>query len=114
MNFEKYFSIPYKKYGRDYSGCDCYGFVRLILKEEKGIELPFFDYRQDAENVDKSQFKQVFKPGNFDVVLLSGGPFSEAHVGLFFDNKIVHMSYSGACSISFFKTSKYVVAIYRV
>lgn len=48
----KYFSIPYVNNGRDFKGCDCFGLVKLMLKEEEGICIPDFIYNnaQDDEN----------------------------------------------------------------
>ncbi|MCK7461137.1 MAG: hypothetical protein MZU84_03270 [Sphingobacterium sp.] len=42
MSIEKYLHIPYKDYGRDYDGADCWGLVRLIRHDLRGDWLPSF------------------------------------------------------------------------
>lgn len=55
----KYVGIPFVSGGRDESGCDCYGLVRLILMNEYAINIPLLngDYT-NALNV--SETKKLF------------------------------------------------------
>lgn len=40
IDYTKYLSIPYKINGCGWNGADCWGLVKIIAKEEFGIELP--------------------------------------------------------------------------
>lgn len=35
-----YVGIPYQTHGEDYHGCDCWGLLALVLREQFGITLP--------------------------------------------------------------------------
>jgi murein DD-endopeptidase / murein LD-carboxypeptidase len=49
---KKYVGIPFVSNGRTLIGCDCYGLVRLVLRNEYGIDLPeLSDNYSDALNV---------------------------------------------------------------
>lgn len=37
---KKYVGIPFVSGGRDFTGCDCYGLIRLILQNEYRYDLP--------------------------------------------------------------------------
>lgn len=36
----RYIGIPYLTHGRDYHGCDCWGLLALVWKEQFGVTLP--------------------------------------------------------------------------
>ena len=53
---EKYVGIPFKDHGNTREGCDCYGLVYLIYKEEFGLLLPqvgdMYDNAYNRKEVD--------------------------------------------------------------
>lgn len=86
-----YVGLPFVEKGRNRAGCDCWGLIVLIYREQLGIELPLHDndYTKttDAESVsvtcrkEAAMWRQVEKPKAFDPVLLRirGIPW---HVGI--------------------------------
>jgi len=57
---KKYIGIPFASNGRTIDGCDCYGLVRLVFRNEYGVNLPELsnDYT-DALNV--AETARLFK-----------------------------------------------------
>lgn len=81
MWWNDYLSVPFAEKGRDRSGADCWGLVRLIYREVYGVDLP--DYRElyentkDAERIkalvdDKASqhWQDVDKPQEGDIVFV--------------------------------------------
>jgi len=75
-DYSKYLAIPYRERGRDFNGCDCWGLVRLFLKNEFGIELDSYteysvanieEVKQVAE-IEKGNWVRVEAPEPGDVV----------------------------------------------
>lgn len=90
MNFEKYVGIPYVEKGRDETGLDCYGLVRLIYKNEMQIDLPSFsaEYTQtDTARIEeliaqyKEGWQEVQEPAVGAIVLFKVFG-NESHVGV--------------------------------
>ncbi len=106
-NWKKYTNIPYKEFGRDFNGVDCYGLIALIYKEEKNIIIP--DYTELAYNKTRYDIKNqedhilksigiawVFenKPKTFDVLIFNKGSNCKitSHIGLYMgNNKFIHV-----------------------
>ena len=100
---DKYIEIPFKCNGRDHSGCDCWGLVCLILREERGIILPDYSgvfLSQDPVNLrrvarlmsrEKERWRRVERPKPFDGLLLRTGAYTY-HVGLVVDRRrMIHV-----------------------
>ena len=114
MNIQKYLAVPYLENGRTEQGADCYGFVRVVLQKELGIELPAFSYVRDQSSVDEAieGFQEATHPQNYDIVYMKGFNYP-LHVGIWLDGGILHMTAAGA---SYQKASilmKRIMAYYR-
>lgn len=57
IDFGNYVGLSYKAKGRTTDALDCYGLVRLVYKQELGIDLPSFD--TDYEENDESRMEQL-------------------------------------------------------
>jgi cell wall-associated NlpC family hydrolase len=69
----KYIGIPFVSNGRTIEGCDCYGLVRLVLRNEYGIDLPLLsDDYSDAANLRETA--KLFKD---NLPVLAGEKISE-------------------------------------
>ncbi len=94
---ERYLGIPYREGGRGWDGCDCWGLVRLILLEERGIALPLFsDVRSTEDFVRmRGMFRRIDRPCDWCMVdMRSRGRFP-AHVGLYLDGSVIQAYETG-------------------
>lgn len=86
----RYLGTPYKEGGRDISGLDCWGLIRLVYHEILGISLPLLPgytsdnllslTREIAAQID-GHWDEVIKPKEFDAVAMGIGD-TPHHVGL--------------------------------
>jgi cell wall-associated NlpC family hydrolase len=97
----KYVGIPFAEHGRDAFGCDCWGLVRMVYRDQLDIELPDFcdGYRdtRDGEAIaalsraERERWLAVSNPQPFDVISLRvrGLPW---HVGVVADRgRMLHV-----------------------
>lgn len=98
----KYIGIEYKDMGRDHSGLDCWGLVRLIMQEQLHITLPSYDYdNNDPESLDilistnrRNEWVAVDEPEHGDVVVLRQLG-AASHIGFMVDSRMfIHASVS--------------------
>lgn len=94
VSLSRYVGIPFLDGGRDRAGCDCWGLVRLVLRERAGIEVPTYGEISAADLVrvtdtirteaDRGPWLEVGcdQVRAFDVCLLRGRPL---HVGIMRD-----------------------------
>lgn len=102
IDVNKYIKIPFKSHGRDFNGCDCYGLVRLVLKEEFSKTLPdFWEYNAPDdfqvlqglfdENTPLLSAKKVEEPKEGDVVLYKFRGYT-SHIAVYVgQGRILHI-----------------------
>jgi len=106
IDFSKYINLKFKHKGRTFNGVDCYGLFALILKEEKDIDMPEYEYTFNWDNEgcnliqDKLRYfthwerlKEPSKP--LDLILFYASPSSKkaTHIGIYIgDDKFLHVS----------------------
>lgn len=89
---QDYMCIPFRDGGRDWTGCDCWGLVRLVLAEQAGLALPSFDTVTGAEIggtiAEQAEEWLPVRPGyeqRFDAVVMAStidGRSAEIHIGI--------------------------------
>ena len=93
----RYIGIPFVSGGRDITGCDCYGLVRLALAEQFGFSLPLLSAEyQNALSIAETEAvlqarrpllagERIEKPepGAVAVIRFQGRP---SHIGVFVDD----------------------------
>lgn len=102
-----YLLIPYTLGGRDHSGCDCWGLVRLILEEQFNVFVPSYDVFDDNPVIHEAKMCAGFSmPINWekvqkanvkcgDVAHIQQGDYT-CHVGIFVsDTLLIHAQKSG-------------------
>lgn len=85
---------PYKKYGRDFDGADCYGFA-ILMEKEAGrdlkdlINLDGCNIKKDDLNIKERRRAEKFFLVEFDFQ-------NHTHVGVMINtSQFLHMTYEG-------------------
>jgi cell wall-associated NlpC family hydrolase len=90
---DRYIGIPFAFDGRDRSGCDCWGLVRLVYEEVLGRGLPMVDGTLKDCSVGSlarvartikaglEDWERVETPRDFDIIIFRTGNVN-THVGL--------------------------------
>ena len=122
----KYVGISFEDRGESFDGSDCYGILRLIYKEELGIEIPVFG--QSCNNT-KAIFLDYIKQISrhwvsvkdyelFDVVAMAHDPNHPRviqHFGLYLGNgKMLHtLENIGSHIVEMKEMTYYIKGVYR-
>lgn len=126
MWWNDYVGIPYDLRGRDRSGIDCWGLVRLVYKEQFNIDLPSFSEKyEDDSNSDQFQellatqregWVNVQDPKVGDVVLMRVLGL-ESHIGIYIgEGKFLHAKRDTNAvieSLDSLRWKKRVIGFYR-
>lgn len=112
----KYLGIPYREHGRNYSGCDCYGFVRMVLADHD-IEIPAYNFHGNGEEKETAlelfQTEKQESPGDLDLIYLSSPGWAE-HVGIYMKGMVWQMTGNGVISRPWKRIQGQVKGVYRV
>lgn len=111
MNWSRWLSIPYRKGGRTESGCDCWGFTRLILKEERGVDLPAWQGSRTLTEMERSRFREISGPEPYCIVLMAHLG-NTIHTGVWVDGTILHMTNLGPACQPAVRLERFIVGYY--
>ncbi|EJN15683.1 cell wall-associated hydrolase, invasion-associated protein [Bradyrhizobium sp. YR681] len=113
--FDAFVGIPYADRGRARDGCDCYGLLRLVMAELRGVDLPAFSgaYVTTADRAALAgliageiapwQPVALGEERAFDGVLLRHGR-ALSHIGLVvMPGRMLHVSEGGASCIESYR-----------
>lgn len=113
-----YVGIPYVDHGRAHDGCDCWGLIRLVLWQEKAIELPSYNDVSPAElaeiatvvraEVESGTWLNVAEPSEFDAAVFRRGRY-DSHVGIMVDGRrMLHSDkYAGGARVERVDTGRW-------
>lgn len=92
MDLNQYIGIPFASKGRDRTGLDCWGLLRLIYAEQRGIELPCLadtyehsDHGAEAVLRHREGWLDIVNPSEGDLVLFRVR--GEPHIGMVLEGR---------------------------
>jgi len=106
-----YVGVPWVARGRDRDGLDCYGLVRLVFAEQRGVELPEYEgyvsARERAEiaamiegAAGSVDWRKIDRAEAFDVAVFRTGRLA-SHVGVMIDaRRMLHVADGREAEIS--------------
>lgn len=120
---DKYIGIKYKEYGADFSGCDCWGLVKLVFKHELKIDLADHMCKSYHADTQKALFDEAAHwslieniPIPFDIIAFKYGGII-GHVGIVIDKStFLHVQDKiMSCTENYLQTSylKRIAGVYR-
>ncbi len=118
-----YIGLPFRDHGRDRSGVDCWGLVRLVLAEQFGIALPSLshEYRHSCDRAigplieaEAMNFAAIApgQEGQGDIIVLriNGQPM---HIGLVLgDGQMLHAEEGIETTIARYRSPRWLERIY--
>jgi len=115
MDMMKYLGMPYKIKGRSIDGCDCYGFVRLVLSDH-GIQIPVYSFtgsgceKNIALELIPAEEKQI--PSDLNIIYLAH--HGTEHIGIYINGSVWTMTKNGVISKPWIRIQGQVKGIYEV
>ena len=122
IKYDDLIGIPFRDGGRDMTGLDCWGLVRIIY-DRIGIDLP--DYRIAAADElavheemleQEPRWRRLERPEAGAVVLIANGETGRAnHVGVYIgDGRMIHAyAYSGVAISHTRRWAAHIIGYYK-
>lgn len=110
MGWDRFIGIAHRDGGRDRSGCDCWGLVRLVYAERLGIVLPSYadGYASTDERAEiaalvaggrmSGVWRAVDRAQEFDALLFRVGPHA-SHIAVAVDARHMLHVHAKAASV---------------
>lgn len=116
MDLRRYLRVPYQDRGLSEDGADCWGFARLVLRQELGLELPDFLNVKDTTDLEDALrgFREVAIPRDFDLVLMRSPSRWLTHIGVFYGGGVLHMTIQGASFVPVDRIGTRIIGFYRL